>query len=196
MAGAPEPKRFCAAAQAKQTPEVVVLEYSRLVDGSDLAAQVKEAFGPEGVGILYVRGVPGLREAREALLPLARRLALLPEEALKKYEREKAFYCIGWSRGREKFKGKPDLAKGSFYANPLYDDPSLGDAVVAERFPFARQNAWPSEVPELEEAFKRLGRLTYEVAKPLVRQVDRLVADARPDTPPACMTGRSRSLGS
>ena len=31
---------------------------------------------------------------------------------------------------KEKFKGKPDMAKGSFYANPLWDDPAEGDEAV------------------------------------------------------------------
>ena len=30
--------------------------------------------------------------------------------------------CLGWSYGREKLGDKPDTSKGSFYANPLYDD--------------------------------------------------------------------------
>lgn len=108
------------------------------IDYADLCGPVPEvvdkdifrAYGPGGLGILFVRGVPGMAEAREALLPLARDVARLPEPTLSAYENERAFYCIGWSRGREKFKGKPDVAKGSFYANPLYDDPANGDEAV------------------------------------------------------------------
>ena len=42
---------------------------------------------------------------RADLLPLSRQLALQPEHVLQKYEREDAFYYVGWCRGR-----KPDLA--------------------------------------------------------------------------------------
>ena len=54
-------------------------------------------------------------------------------EVLEKYERSDAHYCVGWSRGREKFKGKPDMAKGSFYANHMWDDPAQGDEAVREK---------------------------------------------------------------
>lgn len=40
----------------------------------------RQAFGYEGLGLLTVSGVPGLAEYRAALLPLARRFALLPDE--------------------------------------------------------------------------------------------------------------------
>lgn len=43
----------------------------------------------------------------------------------------------------------------SFYANPLLDAPAGEDAALAARFPaLARPNLWPSELPELEAAFK------------------------------------------
>ena len=42
------------------------------------AAQIaREAWGARGAGTLVIRGVPGLQEARAALLPLAPRLSLL-----------------------------------------------------------------------------------------------------------------------
>mmetsp|Transcript_22852 Transcript_22852/g.65966 ORF Transcript_22852/g.65966 Transcript_22852/m.65966 type:complete len:375 (+) Transcript_22852:45-1169(+) len=166
--------------EAAAEPSVVVLEHADLVAGLDLSAQIEAAYGPGGLGMLWVRGVPGLVEARQALLPLARKLALLPEAALQKYENEKAYYCLGWARGREKFKGKPDIAKGSFYGNPIFDDPSGGDESVRAAFPFVAPNVWPSEVPELEGAFKSLGRIVYEAAKPIVQQIDKLVARVHP----------------
>eukprot|EP00444_Apocalathium_aciculiferum_P010472 CAMPEP_0183389346 /NCGR_PEP_ID=MMETSP0370-20130417/4874_1 /TAXON_ID=268820 /ORGANISM="Peridinium aciculiferum, Strain PAER-2" /LENGTH=368 /DNA_ID=CAMNT_0025568583 /DNA_START=24 /DNA_END=1130 /DNA_ORIENTATION=- len=168
------------AKRQKTETVVVVLEHSDLVAGKDLTAEIGKAYGPGGLGILYVRGVPGMAEARMALLPLSRKLALLPDEVLNKYECEKAFYCVGWSRGKEKFRGKPDVAKGSFYANPLYDDPSGGDPEVLEKYPVARPNIWPEEVPELQEALQRMGHMVYDVAKPIVKQIDKLVAEARP----------------
>ena len=67
--------------------------------------------------------LPGLEEARLRLLPLGHRLASLDRAALEGVTIPESQYQIGWSHGREKLVGdRPDLAKGSFYANPLCED--------------------------------------------------------------------------
>ena len=73
------------------------------------AEELQLKYGYDGLGILAVRGVPGLAEARAALLPLAARVAALPPATLATYERPKAFYAIGWSHGKEQLEGRPDL---------------------------------------------------------------------------------------
>jgi isopenicillin N synthase-like dioxygenase len=154
----------------------VILDWSDLASGKDLTAEVEKAFGDRGLGLCVVRGVPGLAEVRQRLLPLARELARLPTEVLAKYELEETLYQTGWSLGREKFQGKPDLAKGSFYANPIFDDPADGNDAMREKYPWAAwNNVWPEEVPALEAAFKDVGRLVYETAKPIVEQCDLLI---------------------
>ena len=65
-----------------------------------------------------MRGIPGVAEKRAALLPLGTQFAALPREARAKYEHASSFYAFGWSHGKEKLEGRPDYAKGSFYANP------------------------------------------------------------------------------
>lgn len=47
----------------------------------------------------------------------------LPDHIRKKYEDPKGGLAgVGWSRGIETLEdGKPDLNKGSYYANPLHD---------------------------------------------------------------------------
>jgi isopenicillin N synthase-like dioxygenase len=173
----------------EEAPDIVCLEYDDLTAGKDLTAEIRSAYGPGGFGILYVRGVPGLEKARQALLPLSRKLALLPENILSKYECEPP--VVGWSRGKERFKGKPDRAKGSFYANPLFDDAAEGDEEALKRCKQTLPNVWPTEVPELEEAFKTMGKLVYEVAKPIVKQVDKLVSDNTAGNPPANLFQRT-----
>lgn len=153
----------------------VVFNWADLASGKDLTSEVEKAFGEGSLGLCVVKGVPGLAEPRRRLLPLARKLAAQPEEVLSKYEVEKASYTIGWSRGREKFQGKPDIAKGSFYANPIFDDPTNGDKATHEKYPWICPNVWPTEVPELEQAFKDVGRLVYDTAKPIVAQCDKLI---------------------
>lgn len=159
---------------------VVTLQYEDLVAGKDLTAEILEAYGPGGVGLLCVSGVPGVDDARQALLPKARELALLDESILAKYEHPEAYYAVGWSRGREKFKGKPDVSKGSFYANPIMDDPSEGNADFLARYPFTRPNVWPEEVPDFEGSMKRACQIIVDVAKPIVQQIDKLVAATWP----------------
>jgi len=165
----------------RDTSDVVTVTFEDLTAGKDLKEEIRRAYGPGGVGLLLVSGVPGLAQAREALLPQARELALLPPDVLNQYENPETFYTVGWSRGQEKFKGKPDIAKGSFYANPLTDDPSGGDEEIKRKFPITSVgNVWPAELPNLESAFKEVSRLVYEVAKPIVQQVDMLVEEAWP----------------
>jgi hypothetical protein len=52
---------------------VVCLEYNDLVAELDLTSEIERAFGYNGLGILTVRGVPRLLEAKMALLPLGHR---------------------------------------------------------------------------------------------------------------------------
>ena len=67
--------------------------------------------------------------------------------------------------------------KGSFYANPLHDTPSTNQDLITKFPAFLHPNIWPSEeVPELELAFKELGRLIVEVGVMVARQCDVYVA--------------------
>lgn len=147
----------------KQKP--VELRYEDLMrEGTDLFPLIEAAFGAEGLGLLTVSGVPGVAERRQALLPLARRFASLPGHVKERYEHAASFYSFGWSHGKEKLQGRPDTHKGSWYANPLHDRPTE-DAGLMERFPaFYHPNLWPGgDLPELEPAFKAMGRLIVEV---------------------------------
>ncbi len=71
---------------------------------------------------------------------------MLPEEIKKKTEHPESLYSFGWSHGKEKMKeGKPDIAKGSYYANPQYNVP-FEDKEIVEKYPaFAHPNIWPGE---------------------------------------------------
>lgn len=199
-----------------------------------------QAFGPAGLGICTVAGVPGFPELRAALLPLAARLAALPAEARTRYEDPASRYNFGWSCGVEALEGgQPDDRKGaqgcvgacrggsvegaraaaaysgvglymlrlpvffdpstvpptphppptrtpthptphphtgSWYANPLLDEPAPGQPELAARFPgFCRPNLWPrGELPQLEGAFKALGRLIIQVGLLLTRHCDKV----------------------
>ena len=187
---------------------LVTISYSDLADfaleqsqtsatGSsfDVVDRIAQAFGKDhenALGILAVTEVPMLSEKRRRLLPLARRLALLENKAA--IVCEESNYQTGWSHGKEIFDGEPDIAKGSFYANPLVDDiASLRRDVpreIIDKNPgFFAPNVWPTEsIPELEEAFKDLAMLVVEVGRLLAKPCDAYVAQHCPGYDPTKLT--------
>mmetsp|Transcript_29994 Transcript_29994/g.38718 ORF Transcript_29994/g.38718 Transcript_29994/m.38718 type:complete len:384 (+) Transcript_29994:97-1248(+) len=157
--------------------ELVTLDYADLISGKDLRADVEKAYSLDGLGILAVLNVPTLKEKRRDLLPLARSFAELPDSVKSKYELPDTSYSFGWSHGKEKLQGKPDFAKGSYYANPQYDKPVENQELI-DQFPaFIHPNVWPDEeMPELAPRFKALGELVVEVGGLVGKQVDEYVS--------------------
>ena len=155
---------------ATASRQVVVLDYAQLVSSRSLLDKIEEAYSPNGLGVLFVKNIPQWTERRAALLPLARSLALLPAEELKKLELPEVGYAVGWSHGKEKFMGQPDVAKGSFYANPENDYPKTKEGAY-------HQNIWPKQaLPDLEPAFKGLGTTIIKAGSLLARHIDKYVA--------------------
>ncbi|KAK6273392.1 hypothetical protein POUND7_010475 [Theobroma cacao] len=163
------------------TLRTVTISYSELTDkDADLSMKIEEGFGPNGLGILSITDVPGFTTLRRNLLDLAPRLASLPEEVKKELEDPQSRYSFGWSHGKEQIEsGKQDLLKGSFYANPLIDVPTT-DAYLIERYPsYSRANIWPqAALPELEAAFKALGKLIFDVGLMVIYHCDQYVCRA------------------
>ena len=133
---------------------------------AEAAGVIARAYGEGGLGILAVTGVPGVEEARRALLPLAHRLAALPPDALAGVEQPEKQYMFGWSHGKERLQdGRFDTAKGSYYAHPTDDTPFASDPAALASAPtaYAGPNVWPdAHLPELSPAFKALGRLIID----------------------------------
>lgn len=95
--------------------------------------KLNEAFGPGSLGLLTVSDIPNIKALRDALLPLGQCLADLPEDVLASLEDPESRWSFGWSRGREQLEsGRPDFAKGSFYANPTRDVPTTDAVLIAE----------------------------------------------------------------
>ncbi|XP_024961054.1 uncharacterized protein LOC112501608 isoform X1 [Cynara cardunculus var. scolymus] len=169
---------------AAQTPtfRTVVIPFSELKDkDADLSVKIEEGFGPDGLGILSISDVPGYAFLRKNLLNLAPRLANLPENVKKELEDPQSRYNFGWSHGNEKLEsGKPDLLKGSFYANPILDIPTT-EASLIQRYPaYCGSNIWPqSTMPELEVAFKALGKLILDVGLLVAYHCDKYVMKER-----------------
>jgi len=73
------------------------------------------------------------------------------------------------------------LLQGSYYNNPLYDRPFDDEKVIKEFPSFTSPNIWPSqEVPQLETAFKELGRLIIDVGTLLAMHCDKYVKSIAP----------------
>ncbi|KAJ8442372.1 LOW QUALITY PROTEIN: hypothetical protein Cgig2_018628 [Carnegiea gigantea] len=158
----------------------VTIPFSDIQDKSaDLSAKIEEGFGPNGLGIIAISNVPRYPSLRKSLLHLSPRLAKLPEEEKKKLEDPHSRYNFGWSHGKEKLEsGKPDILKGSFYANPILDVPTKDQALI-QRYPsYCGQNIWPhSALPELEVAFKAIGRMMLDIGLLVAHHCDRYLSD-------------------
>lgn len=144
----------------------------------ELLAALHAAFSFDGLGILAVTGVPGFADARAAALPQAHAFGSLPPDVQARYVDSASTYSFGWSHGLEKLEGKPDISKGSYYANPLHDS-FEGDAAMADAHPALRgPNVWPSEAhaPGFTAAYKTLARVMVAAAEALARHIDAYVA--------------------
>ncbi|KAG4966746.1 hypothetical protein JHK87_032397 [Glycine soja] len=161
------------------TLTTISISFSQLQDkNADLSFKIEEGFGPNGLGILSVTDVPGYSSLRRNLLHLAPRLANLPKEVKEDLEDPHSRYNFGWSHGKEKLEsGKPDILKGSFYANPILDTPTT-EASLIQRYPsYCRSNIWPrNALPELEVAFKALGKLIFDIGLMLAYHCDQYVS--------------------
>jgi isopenicillin N synthase-like dioxygenase len=173
------------------TASIVCISYQDLVDfdpetvnNQELVEKIGKAFGADSscLGILAVTGIPNFTQQRQALLPLAAQVANLPDLAA--CESPESLYSTGWSHGREQLApGKPDTAKGSYYANPLVED--LVPALMARESEsetnqnehraaywkeqadlhpaFYAANVWPASLPVLRTAVCDMGRTVQKV---------------------------------
>ncbi|GAA5948953.1 hypothetical protein JCM21900_003150 [Sporobolomyces salmonicolor] len=157
----------------------IVIPYPSLVSkDASLPALIQQAFdsSDSSLGLVIISDLPPEFPAlRKRLLLLSNAFASLPEETREKYSHMGSNYSYGWSHGKEIMNGKPDILKGSYYNNPVYDEsPGLceGDAPV--------QNIWPKEkgVEGYEEAFKELCKLMVEVGGLVAAACDQLVGGA------------------
>ncbi|KAJ3899967.1 Clavaminate synthase-like protein [Lentinula edodes] len=149
------------------TPEgAVCISYPDLISSPlELQASIEKAFGsdPSSLGIIVVTGLPpAYAELRERLLKLAYYFSELDDTTREKYTDALSRYSFGWSHGKEIMNGKPDFLKGSFYANPVIDSPSVFEQYRTSYPEYYGNNIWPDTeepgVEGFEQAFKNLGQ--------------------------------------
>ena len=173
-------------------PPVELLSWSALTSpgasSPAVLASIARAFGPGGLGLLAVSGVPHFSALRAAALPQAHAFGQLPEAVKARYVDAASQYSFGWSHGKEKLEGgRLDTAKGSYYANPMHDAPfAEHPEVVAAHLPFASANIWPSDedAPGFAAAYKALACAMVEAGAVLAVHVDAYVRSVRPSYPP------------
>jgi len=146
------------------------VSYEELVENEEtLLDVIEKAYGPNGLGILTISGVPDYAEARTKLLPLIRDFGILPDDIKQQFERKELNYQFGWSHGIEMLQsGKPDVGKGSYYANPSTKENFSNSNMAVDH------NIWPSEfVPSLEAAFFDISSIMTGVAFKVADLCDR-----------------------
>ncbi|KAI0274777.1 Clavaminate synthase-like protein [Gloeopeniophorella convolvens] len=166
---APRSSRYFARAATSDSP--VSISYPSLIAApAALSPSIEQAFGssPNSLGIIIVRDLPPeYLRLRERLLKLAYSFSQLDEPVRENYADAKSRYSFGWSHGKEVMNGKPDTLKGSYYANPVIDAPSV-KASLQEAYPeYYGVNIWPKAdergIEGFESAFKELGSFVFGV---------------------------------
>ncbi|KAJ7225919.1 Clavaminate synthase-like protein [Mycena pura] len=153
----------------------VSIAYEDLVSSPlSLTNHIEKAFGSstESLGIIIVRGLPPIYSVyRERLLKLSYAFAKLDGHVRERYADPRSRYNFGWSHGKEIMNGKPDVLKGSYYANPVVENPDVSPA-LQEAYPeyynknictFLGPNGDEIGVDGFENAFKDLGKFIFEV---------------------------------
>eukprot|EP00581_Thalassiosira_minuscula_P002565 CAMPEP_0183740760 /NCGR_PEP_ID=MMETSP0737-20130205/60448_1 /TAXON_ID=385413 /ORGANISM="Thalassiosira miniscula, Strain CCMP1093" /LENGTH=387 /DNA_ID=CAMNT_0025975901 /DNA_START=139 /DNA_END=1302 /DNA_ORIENTATION=+ len=167
---------------------LVIVDYEDVASSKDLSADLLRAFGgrqssssttsaSSPLGIIAIRNIPDFLAAKLKFLPMAHALAHLDPDYLEKHLTDsKSFYNAGWSHGKEKLGDVPDLAKASYYFNPITDTP--GTEEERDRYPASYPcNKWPNEeevtqLKDFKEAAKALGKIMHEVVILLAKHID------------------------
>eukprot|EP00055_Hartaetosiga_balthica_P002470 m.4093 g.4093 ORF g.4093 m.4093 type:complete len:365 (-) comp2168_c0_seq1:298-1392(-) len=159
-----------------------VIKYEDLVNGEESVTKIVEAaYGPDGMGLLAVVGLPeSFVQTREAVHDVIRQFAALSEEEKASFE-VPPFFQRGWDHGHELMKdGTPDKLKGSFYFNPVQDKFGDVDEETLNKYcTFYGTNLFPSkQIPDFEAATKKCATFMCEVGALIGRECDKVVAAA------------------
>lgn len=165
---------------------LVTLDWADLVTSSPaVEPALEKAFAtPDSTGILAIRNVPHFVQAKKDFLPQAHTLATLPPDYLNEHLTDAdSLFNAGWSHGKEKLRDDtPDLAKGSFYFNPVTDLP--GTPEDREKYPLSYpQNLWPEIIPGFQVNAKKLGCILKEAVVEVTRHLDALAGARQPEYP-------------
>lgn len=161
----------------------ITISYSSLISG-DSDHLLPSAFGPDSLGIIVVSNLPSeFAELRSKALSGAGYLARLEKEKLESLEDPENHYLNGFSLGKERLRsGKPDMLKGSFYANCSFYNENENDDNTAylEKYKdftaYTASAVWPKEndLPHFKENVQKLCKLMIQITEDVARAIDRL----------------------
>ncbi|KAG6837880.1 hypothetical protein H0H93_013033 [Arthromyces matolae] len=138
----------------------VSISYPTLIAApSTLKQSIEEAFGshPKSLGIIIIRDLPvSYAFQRERLLKLAYKFANLDKSTQEKYTDPGSNYSIIAPVDFE------HILKGSYYANPIIDVPTVSENEGKAYPEYYGENIWPAPdqkgIEGFRDAFKDLGR--------------------------------------
>lgn len=142
---------------------------------AELFRRIDEAYGPEGPGILCVKGEEiheKVQKIRAQFLPQAVGLTDLPPEARERISDGETPLTNGLSRGAE----VTDRAKSSFYYHPVTDTPGEHLPKGAAHVPlFHNANLFPSEeeLPGFKANAREAAQFVVGVGHLLAQLIDR-----------------------
>ncbi|ORY80850.1 hypothetical protein BCR37DRAFT_387893 [Protomyces lactucae-debilis] len=149
---------------------------------STLFPKLREAFGPEPhcLGIVIVKDLPEhFPQMRHRALAYSAILGKQSPDKLSALESAESKYLVGWSRGKENFKGKLDQLKGSFYVNPTHEYTSSS---TQPDFPqYETPNLWP-KLDGFQDAITTLSRFVVSVGGDVAHACDAYAQSALPES--------------
>jgi hypothetical protein len=152
-----------------------------------LLHKIHEAYAStDSLGIIVLTDMPkNYSTLRMKVLPLAQKLVNLSPVDLEAMTIPNADFQVGWSYGKEKLdKDRVDIAKGSFYFNPLTDNIlndiasrdncHLEDIVGWDNTAYKTPNVWPStsNLKEFEGSLKEMGRMVHRIGLAIAQLCD------------------------
>lgn len=171
-------------ASKDQNQRVVSISYNDLRerfdndegDCSNLLEDIAEAFGPSGLGFLEISDIPQeMVDLRMSILEMAQALANLPSDELEDITLPSTFYTIGWSHGKEQFRGEYDTQKGSFYLNPFSKE-------RINVFPESMQPSLEDSLMEMTIFMKQVGLMVAKLCDLYLKQQDNFNKSSEVDT--------------
>lgn len=152
-----------------------------------LLEAVGEAFGPSGLGFLEITEIPEeMVSLRQKVLTMAQQLANLPAAELEEVTLPSTLYTIGWSHGKEQFRGEYDTGKGSFYFNPFQEDVNV--------FPGSMQPLLEDSLMKTTKLMSQVGMWVASLCNEYLTQHNISLQRGIPESLNGCQNAKARLL--